>query len=343
MKTIRFGMIGCGLMGREIASAIARWCHLTDIDVRPELVAICDKNPALYPWYQDNFASITQVTDDYRELIANPDVDVVYCAVPHSLHQEFYCAIIEAGKHLLGEKPFGIDKAANDMITACIEAHPEIFVRCTSEFPFFPAVQRLAKMIEDQAFGTIIEAESGFMHSSDLNPDKAINWKRMIAVNGEYGCMGDLGMHACHVGFHAGWQPQNVRAVLSNIVTQRPDGKGNMVPCETWDNATLLCEACDPRSGDVFPWTVKTQRIAPGQTNTWYIQVNGTKACARFSTKNPRRFELLEYKGGDQSWQQIDMGYESPFKAITGGIFEFGFSDGLQQMVAGYLYELVHV
>jgi len=43
-----------------------------------------------------------------------------------------------------------------------------------------------------------------------------------------------------------------------------------------------------------------------------------------------------------QNWQQIDMGYESAFKAITGGIFEFGFSDALQQMVAGYLYELVH-
>ena len=40
MKTIRFGIIGCGLMGREFGSAVARWCHLPRMDVRPELVAL---------------------------------------------------------------------------------------------------------------------------------------------------------------------------------------------------------------------------------------------------------------------------------------------------------------
>ncbi|MBT3380948.1 MAG: Gfo/Idh/MocA family oxidoreductase, partial [Lentisphaerae bacterium] len=193
MKTYRIGIIGCGLMGREIASAAARWCHLTDIDVRPEITAICDTNAELFGWYQGNFPTIKLATTSYRELLASPDVDVVYCAVPHSLHQEFYCATIEAGKHLLGEKPFGIDKAANDAINACIQAHPDVFVRCTSQFPFFPVMQRLAQMIEEGTYGTIIEVESGFLHSSDLNPNKALNWKRMIEINGEYGCMGDLG------------------------------------------------------------------------------------------------------------------------------------------------------
>jgi len=342
MKTYRIGIIGCGLMGREIASATARWCHLTDIDVRPEIAAICDTNTELFDWYQGNFPTITLATTDYEELLASPDVDVVYCAVPHSLHEQFYCATINSGKRLLGEKPFGIDKAANDAITACIQAHPDVFVRCTSQFPFFPTMQRLAQMIEDGAYGTIIEVESGFLHSSDLNPNKAINWKRMIEINGEYGSMGDLGMHACHVALRAGWQPQNVRAVLSNIMRQRPDKTGALVPCKTWDNATLLMETEDPASGQTFPWTMKTQRIAPGETNTWYMRILGTKASASFTTKNPRRLELLEYDGTNQGWQQIDMGYESAFKAITGGIFEFGFSDALQQMVAGYLYELAH-
>ena len=53
MKTIKFGIIGAGLMGREFASATSRWCHLTEINAKPELVAVCDKNPALYPWYQN--------------------------------------------------------------------------------------------------------------------------------------------------------------------------------------------------------------------------------------------------------------------------------------------------
>ncbi|MCD4825425.1 MAG: Gfo/Idh/MocA family oxidoreductase, partial [Phycisphaerae bacterium] len=340
MKTVKFGIIGCGLMGREFASAAARWCHLPEMNVKPEVVAICDTNEALLDWYTDNFASIKQVTSDYKELLANDEIDAVYCAVPHNLHQQIYCDIISAGKALLGEKPFGIDKPANDAILACMEQNPGVFVRCSSEFPFIPAVQRIGKMIEAGAFGRIIEVNSGFMHSSDLDPNKAINWKRMIDFNGEYGCMGDLGMHACHVPFRAGWIPRNVRAVLSNIMPTRPDGKGGEAPCETWDNATLLCEAEDTINGGQFPLAIKTQRIAPGEKDTWYIEIKGTKGCARFSTKNPKRLEVLEYSGGEQIWQQIDMGHETAFKSITGGIFEFGFSDAILQMWAAFLHEM---
>ena len=341
MRTVRFGIIGCGLMGREFGSAAARWCHLPDMDVRPELVAVCDANEQMTEWFSKNFDSIGQVTSDYKKLLANPDVEAVYIAVPHNLHEEFYCAALEAGKHMMGEKPFGIDKKANDAINACLEKHPECFVRCSSEFPFFPAMQRLGRMIEDDVFGSIIEVNSGFVHCSDLDPNKVINWKRLIEFNGEYGCMGDLGMHPCHMPFRAGWEPMNVRAILSDIISERPDGKGGMARCETWDNATMFCEAKD-RGGSVFPLTIKTQRIAPGEKDTWYFEVKGTKSCARFSTKNANLIEILEYRGGEQSWQMIDMGHEMTFKSITGGIFECGFSDSILQMWAAFLYELEH-
>ncbi len=340
MRTIKFGIIGAGLMGREFASACARWCHLTEMNARPELVAVCDKNPALYDWYRDNFPSIKQITDDYNALLDNPDVEAVYCAVPHNLHEQLYCDIIKAGKHLLGEKPFGIDKQANDAIIECIRQHPDVFVRCSSEFPFFPPMQKLGEMIEVDAFGEIIEVNSGFLHSSDLNQDKPINWKRMVAFNGEYGCMGDLGMHPCHFPFRAGWFPKNVRAVLSKLVKQRPGKDGTMVPCETWDNATLLCESINPRTGSSFPLTIKTQRIAPGETDTWYFEVKGMRGCGRWSSKNTRRLEVLEYNGGEQAWRQMDMGWEAAFKGITGGIFEFGFTDSILQMWAAFVYEL---
>jgi predicted dehydrogenase len=149
-------------------------------------------------------------------------------------------------------------------------------------------------------------------------------------------------MHACHVPFRAGWRPVNVRAVLSDLVPERPDGKGGRVPCKTWENATLFCEAADA-AGERFPLTIKTQRIAPGESNTWYIEILGMKGCARFTSKNPRLLEVMEYRAGaDQAWQRIDMGYQSAFPAITGGIFEFGFSDAIQQMWAAYLHELTH-
>jgi len=155
--------------------------------------------------------------------------------------------------------------------------------------------------------------------------------------------MGDLGMHACHVPLRAGWVPRSVRAALCNIFAHRPDGKGGMAPCETWDNATLLCEAVDGATGESFPWTIKTQRIAPGERNTWYIEILGTKASARFSTRNANLLEVLEYtQGEEQTWQHVQMGQQSAFKSITGGIFEFGFSDAILQMFAAYLFEMAH-
>ena len=78
MRIIKFGIIGAGLMGREFASACARWCHLTKMNVRPELVAVCDRKPVIYPWYRDNFPTIRQFTDDYHELLANPDVKRIF-------------------------------------------------------------------------------------------------------------------------------------------------------------------------------------------------------------------------------------------------------------------------
>jgi len=343
MRTVRFGIIGCGLMGKEFASAAARWCHLPDMDVRPEIIAVCDTSDKMLEWFTANFASISQVTHDYKELLANPDVEAVYCAVPHNLHQKFYCDIISSGKHLMGEKPFGIDKSANDAILECITQNPGVFVRCSSEYPFIPAMQRLCDMIENEEFGEIIEVNSGFLHSSDMDVNKPINWKRMIDFNGEYGCLGDLGMHPTHVPFRAGWIPQNVRAILSNLVPTRPDGKGGTALCETWDNGTLFCETLDPVTGKLFPWTIKTQRIAPGQKDTWYCEVLGMKRSAKYSSKNTNSIEVMDYAASkDQAWQMIDMGHETTFKSITGGIFEFGFSDSILQMWAAYLYELVH-
>lgn len=343
MKTIRLGFIGTGLMGREIASAVARWCHLEDTGVRPVITALCGRTlpPARVAWFREHFPSIRLVTSDHRELAASAEVDAVYCAVPHHLHAGMYTDVLRAGKHLLGEKPFGIDQAANTAILAAIREHPELLVRCSSEFPFFPAVQRIFALAESGAFGRVIEVNTGFLHSSDLDPAKPLNWKRTRAANGDYGVMGDLGMHVCHVPFRLGWKPRDVRAVLSNIVTERPDGKGGRAPCDTWDNATLLCEAED-RDGVRFPWTLRTQRIAPGQKNTWYVEIAGTKASARFSTKNPKRLELLTYSGGEQAWQEIDVGYTGAFKAVSGEIFEFGFPDAMLQMTAAYLHELAH-
>jgi predicted dehydrogenase len=339
-RIVRFGIVGGGLMGREFASAAARWVHLGDIGVRPEIAVVCDVNPAVLAWYE-RLAPRPRLVTDYTALLADESVEAVYCAVPHHLHEELYIAVLQAGKHLLGEKPFGIDLGANEKIMAEVAAHPDLLVRCSSEFPFFPGGQEVFRFIRERRYKRVLEVRSQFLHSSDLDPGKSINWKRRAEFNGEYGCLGDLGVHALHLPLRAGWIPENVRAILSDVVTKRPDGAGGWAACDTWDNAVLLCEA---REGDVsFPLRIETKRIAPGETNTWVTEIDGGEGSIAFSTKLPKTLRLMEYQpGGRQAWQTLDLGSESAYPAITGAIFEFGFSDAILQMWAAFLDELVN-
>lgn len=338
-RTVRFGIIGLGLMGREFASAVARWCHLLSDGPVPQLVGICDSNPASHAWFVDNFPGLRIVTTRYEDLLSSPEIEAIYCAVPHNLHEKIYTDVIRAGKHLMGEKPFGIDKKANAAILAAAAGRPDLFVRCSSEFPYFPAVQKLISWIREERFGRIIEVRAGFNHSSDMDITKPINWKRMVEINGEYGCMGDLGIHTQHIPFRVGWIPKTVHASLNKVVNTRPDGKGGTVPCLTWDNATLSCTV-DHAAGYTFPMVLETRRMAPGMTNTWFIEVDGLKASARFSTRDPKSFYYLTSGEKEQPWCRLDMGYSPAVPAITGGIFEFGFTDAVLQMWAAFLLEL---
>jgi predicted dehydrogenase len=340
-KQLRFGIIGLGLMGREFGSVVARWCHLLDLDFQPIITGICDTNPKLFDWFTSNFETIKVTTQSYHDLLNSSEIDAIYCAVPHNLHAQMYTDIICAGKHLLGEKPFGIDLAANQQILEVIHAHPEVVVACSSEFPFLPAAQRIMQYIREDRFGQIIEVSSGLLHSSDLDPNKKLNWKRMIEFNGEYGCMGDLGLHALHIPLRAGWMPRRVYASLSNIITERFNSEGVKVPCETWDNASIHCQV--ETETQQFPMTIQTYRIAPSETNTWYLRIIGTQFSVEFSTKFPKTLRTLPYTPGiDQAWQALDYGYQTAYPTITGGIFEFGFSDSLLQMWAAFCDQLAN-
>ena len=337
-RVIRFGLVGGGLMGREFASVAARWAHLEPIGVRPELAVVCDTNPEILRWYE-RLRPTPRLVTDWSDLLVDESLEAVYCAVPHHLHQELYVAVLETGKHLFGEKPFGIDLAANEAINRAIAARPDLLVRCSSEMPFFPGGQAVARFIVERRYGRVLEVRSQFLHSSDLDPEKPINWKRRAALNGEYGVMGDLGMHALHLPLRAGWLPRNVRAILSNVFGERPDGAGGTAPCDTWDNAVLLCEAGD----DGFPLRIETKRIAPGETNTWVIEIDGTEGSIAFTTKFPKTLRWMQYDpGGQQAWQVLDLGAVSAYPTITGAIFEFGFDDAVLQMWAAYLDELAH-
>jgi len=337
MQTLNFGIIGGGLMGREFASALGRWFALSDEAVpAAQLVAVCDLNPSAREWFR-RVPTVSQITADADELLANPDIHAVYVALPHNLHREFYLKALHAGKDLLAEKPFGIDlEAAKEVRDEA--ARLNRFVRCSSEIPFFPGGQRVWKLLSENlaSLGRVLEVRAGFHHSSDLDPTKPANWKRQNATCGENGVLNDLGMHVAHLPLRLGWKPARVYAQLQRGYPTRPDGRGGTAVCDTWDNALLHCDALI--NGQETPMRWEMKRLAPTETNTWFIEVLGTNGGVKFSTKEPKTLYLFQ-NGKEQSWNAVDLGHKSAFETVTGGIFEFGFPDSILQMLAAFASE----
>jgi hypothetical protein len=130
-----------------------------------------------------------------------------------------------------------------------------------------------------------------------------------------------------------------VFAVLQDLVPSRPGPDGDLVPCDTIENATLLCTAADRTGSEVFPMHLTMKRIDPGQKNSWSLRVLGMTGGVEFCTRYPKTLRVMTVADGEQVWQEVEMGSQSCFATSTGGIFEFGFSDAIQQMWASYLAE----
>jgi predicted dehydrogenase len=304
VSVARIGIVGGGLMGRELAAAIGRWAALEDHPVQPRLEAVCDTSPEALAWF-DRVPTVRLKTSERRELLEDPDLDVLYLAVPHHLHEQIYLEAIAAGK---------------------------VFVRCSSEMPYFPGAQLAYETIRSGALGELIEVEHSFLHASDLDRAKPINWKRQARFCGANGVMNDLGPHVLHLPLRLGWRPARVYAVLQDLVQERPGPDGEPVACDTWDNATLHADAG-------FPLTIAMKRIAPGESNTWRLRALGMDGGVDFSSATPKAFRRFAVRDGRQVWEHFETGSQSAFTTATGAIFEFGFSDAILQMWAAYLAE----
>lgn len=333
-RPVRIAVVGGGLMGREVASVFGRWFALDRPPVPAELVGVCDLQPSLLDWFR-RIPTVRHLATDYRDLLGFRDIDVVYVAVPHHLHETVYLDVLRAGKDLLAEKPFGMDLASARRIQAEAERLGR-FVRVSSEFPFLPGAQRAVAAARAGGIGRPIEARCAFLHSSDLDPDKPVNWKRQSRHCGEAGVMNDLGLHVAHVPLRLGWRVLSVHAHLQKGYSDRPDGRGGRAPCDTWDNASV--HALAEIAGYTVPLNLEMKRLAPGETNTWIFELLGTEGGVRYSTKEPKTFWSF-HRNRDQWWEKTDLGFGTPFKTITGGIFEPGFPDILMQMWAAYLAE----
>jgi len=143
-RPVRFGLIGYGLFGKHHARAIAA-CE------GAELAGIAVKSAASQESAASDFPGV-DVVGDYRQLLARDDMDVVDIVVPNSLHFEVAQAALEAGKHLLLEKPMALSVAECDRLLAAAQAGKRM-IAVNHELRHSSLWGGIKRLIDDGAIG----------------------------------------------------------------------------------------------------------------------------------------------------------------------------------------------
>jgi predicted dehydrogenase len=147
---IKAALIGCGVIGPTHAKALA-------LDGRVELAWACDLDPAK----AEKIAGAQRRTADYREVLADPAVELVCIATPHQTHVEICCAALDAGKHVICEKPLATRPEDVARMVAAAE-QTGLMASGIFQHRFGPLARRLHELLRAGDFGPVTAAELVF-------------------------------------------------------------------------------------------------------------------------------------------------------------------------------------
>jgi len=140
-----------------------------------DVVAIAGRYPAKTLRIADEL-EIPYAAHHWRELLERDDVALISIVTPTNLHCEMAIAALEAGKHVLCEKPIGIDSSEARRMLAAARAHPAQFALIDYELRFLPAFQAARQLVADGAIGRLRHAEARLIASSHANLQRPWNW-----------------------------------------------------------------------------------------------------------------------------------------------------------------------
>jgi predicted dehydrogenase len=181
---MRAGVIGVGV----------GWNHIEGFQTHPDsdCVAICDANPATLKERGDRFAIVPENRHvDYKALLARSDIDAVSVALPNWLHEPVVMAALEAGKHVLCEKPLATDPAAAIRMRDAAKAAGKLLMVCYNH-RFRPEIDWLKKQVQGGGFGKVYAARAGWMREGFI-PAHGAWFTQKDKAGG--GALIDLGVH----------------------------------------------------------------------------------------------------------------------------------------------------
>ena len=301
MKQVKTAIFGTGFIGRVHLDAVRR---LESVDVS----ALVDPHIEPAQLLGAGFG-IPTVVGDYRIILADPKVDVVDICTPNSQHYSIAREALEAGKHVVCEKPLATSvEEAQELVALAVKKGVRNCV--CHNLRYYPMVQQLRRMREAGELGEILSVQGAY--SQDwLLYDTDWNWRIDAKVGGPSRAMADIGSHWFDMAEHVtGLRVSSLCADLQTFHTTRKEpkranetfankllGREDYIerPVDTEDYGAVIFHMGERTRGSVV-----ASQAAAGRKNRLSIEVYGTKSSAAWDQERPNELWIGHRETGNQ-------------------------------------------
>jgi predicted dehydrogenase len=332
---LRAGIIGTGFIGPVHIEAVKR--------LGVEVTAICGSTVSATETARKWGIPHIFGDYDYMAMLASPDVDVVHITSPNKVHVEQSLAALKAGKHVICEKPLGMDTGETALLVKAAARSRCVFA-VNYMCRFFPAVLQMRALVQRGELGRIIHVQGHFFQDWLLK-ETDYNWRLLASEGGKLRAVGDIGTHWIDaVSFILGNKPAAVFAALETFhkTRRRPRGEvktfakvnpKDMVPykVDTEDFASVLLQFGKSRHGfaDNVHASAAISQVAAGWKCSLSVGIYGTEGSVRWDLQQPNEIILGRRDEPNQILQRATPGFDVDVAGFTdypGGHAE-GFSD----------------
>ncbi|WP_410643429.1 Gfo/Idh/MocA family protein [Amycolatopsis sp. lyj-346] len=300
-ETIGIGMVGHAFMGAVHSHAWRSVHRFFDPPLVPRLAVLGGRDETRAKAAAEKFGW-EDVETDWRKLVARDDVGLVDVCTPGDSHAEIAIAALEAGKHVLCEKPLANSVAEAEAMAEAARRARERGVRAMVAFNYrrVPALAHARKLVAGGALGEIRHVRSVYLQDWLADPEAPMTW-RLRKESAGSGALGDLGAHIVDAAqFVTGDVITGVSALTNTFVKQRPSESGGTDEVTVDDTALFLARL----SGGAVA-TFEATRFALGRKNAMRLEVNGSKASLAFDFESMNELQWYEGTGTEAGFRRI--------------------------------------
>jgi predicted dehydrogenase len=295
-------MAGYAFMGAAHSQAWRTAPAFFDLPLTPRLRAICGRNEAAASDVARRFGW-ESVETDWRALLTRDDIDVIDICTPGNTHAEIAIAALEAGKHVLCEKPLANTVEEAETMTAAAAAAAERGVRAMVGFTYrrTPAVAFARQLVASGRLGTIRHVRGQYLQDWLSDENAPLSWRLDKSLAGS-GALGDIGAHIIDMAqFVTGTPIASVSGLMETFVQTRPIGGAHATlggsssgdtergPVTVDDAAAFTARFVGGAIG-VFEAT----RFATGRKNALRLEINGSAGSIAFDFEDMNVLEFFD-------------------------------------------------